>query len=382
MSTSSPSTSSSDPSANRLTILVVRCDRLGDVILSTPVFEVIRRHYPDARLVAMVRESVTPILQGIRPIDDFLTYEPEKRHKGLRGFFRLIADIKKYNFKIAVVLQSQWKIAAAIFFANIRYRVGPLSKLYSFLFYNRGARQHRSHVEMHEADYNLQLLRRMGIRVGTRHVPLHVHVSGTMREEARSWLLTQGWNPEVPLIAVHPGMGGSALNWPETHYIEFIRALIKENRQILVTGGPTESGLLGRIVEALGPLEQKVIWYGLKSQEQVKGIDRFAALLSWTDLVVAPSTGPLHLAVALGKSVLSFYPPIRVQSAIRWGPYLKDESRASVLIPEVYCGQEFKCIGTLCNYYSCMKSLTVAQALEEANVQLARADREKAEGKA
>lgn len=368
--------------SSRLAILVVRCDRLGDVILSTPVFEVIRRHYPDARLVAMVRASVVPVLEGIRAIDDFLIYDPEKRHKGVRGFFRLIADIKKYELKIAVVLQSQFKIAAAIFFSNIRYRVGPLSKIYSFIFYNRGARQHRSHVEMHEADYNLQLLRRLGIRVGTRHVPVKVHVSDDLKEQARLWLLTQGWNPEAPLIAVHPGMGGSALNWPEAHYIDFIRSLIKENRQVLLTGGPTESGLLKRIFEALGPLGQKVIAYGLKSPEQPQGVDRFAALLSWTDLVVAPSTGPLHLAVALGKSVLTFYPPIRVQSAIRWGPYLKDESRASVLIPEVYCGQEFKCIGTLCNYYSCMKSLTVAQALEEAAVQLARRDREKAEGKA
>ena len=69
------------------------------------------------------------------------------------------------------MLQSQWRIALALFLASFRYRVGPLSKPHSFLFYNRGVRQRRSHVEMHEADYNLQLLRRLGIRVGTRNVP-------------------------------------------------------------------------------------------------------------------------------------------------------------------------------------------------------------------
>ena len=124
----SPSTSST---ANRLSILVVRCDRLGDVILSTPVFEVIRRHYPEARLVAMVRASVVPILAGMQGIDEFLIYDSDGRHRGVRGFFRLIGDIRNYRFKISVVLQSQFKIAAAIFFSNVRYRVGPLSKIYS-----------------------------------------------------------------------------------------------------------------------------------------------------------------------------------------------------------------------------------------------------------
>jgi heptosyltransferase-3 len=95
-------------------------------------------------------------------------------------------------------------------------------------------------------------------------------------------------------------------------------------------------------------------------------------LYAETSLVVAPSTGPLHLAVAAGKPVVTFYPPIKVQSALRWGPYVADESRASVLVPEVYCGEDFTCRGSLCNYYPCMKSLTVAQALEQANFQLSR----------
>jgi heptosyltransferase-3 len=88
--------------------------------------------------------------------------------------------------------------------------------------------------------------------------------------------------------------------------------------------------------------------------------------------VVAPSTGPLHIAVALKKPVVTFYPPIRVQSAIRWGPYINDDSQASLLIPEVYCGEDFKCRGNLCNYFPCMKTITVAQAVEQVGIQLAK----------
>jgi heptosyltransferase-3 len=276
-----------------------------------------------------------------------------------------------------VVLQGSFKIAASVFFARVRYRVGPLSKLYSFLFYNRGVRQHRSQVEMHEADYNLQLLRRLGIRLATRVMPTRVTLADESQQAARAWLEERGWVEGEPLVVVHPGMGGSALNWPENHYVEFVRALLKDGRKVLLTAGPAESQLIERILQALGPttvgaVKEKLLTYLNKNGDPVTFL---GALYAHASLVVAPSTGPLHLAVAVGRPVVTFYPPIRVQSALRWGPYLPDESRASVLVPEVYCGEDFSCRGSLCNYFPCMRSLTVAQALEQANIQLAREDK-------
>src|SRR5262249_39663105 len=150
--------------------------------------------------------SVAPLIRGLPSVDEVLIYDPDKKHAGFRGLRRLVAELKKRKFRIAVVLQSPWKIAAATFFANIRYRVGAVSKLHSYFFYNRGVRQHRSQVEMHETDYNLQLLRRLGIRVGARKVPVRVHYSPEAGEQAKEWLTERGWKPEEPLLLVHPGM--------------------------------------------------------------------------------------------------------------------------------------------------------------------------------
>jgi ADP-heptose:LPS heptosyltransferase len=354
-------------SNKKLRILVVRPDRLGDVVLSTPVFQVIRAHYPDAKVVAMVRDPIAPVIRGLASVDEVLIYEPESRHAGIKGFFRLLSEIRRGQFQIAIVLQSQWRIGLAVFLSSIRYRVGPLSRLHSFLFYNRGIRQRRSQVEMHETDYNLQLLRRLGIRVGTRQIPTSVAVSEAARAKARGWLKAQGWDEGHPLIVVHPGMGGSALNWPEAHYQDLVRALLKDGRQVLVTAGPTESELIGRIAEAAGPGAKGVFYYGGRD---VGPVDELAALFALGSVVVAPSTGPLHLAVAVGRPVVSFYPPIRVQSALRWGPYRPDEENSSVLVPEVFCGEDFKCRGHVCHHFPCMKSLSVAQALEQVELRL------------
>lgn len=359
-----------------LEILIVRCDRIGDVVLSTPVFEVVKRNYPHSRLTVLVQEAVAPLLRGLPSVDEVMIYESAGKHAGLGGFFQLVREIRARRFRIAVVLQSQWRIAAAIFLAAIRYRIGPVSKPHSFFFYNRGVRQHRSQVEMHETDYNLQLLRKLGIRVGSRSVPVSAHLSQESATEARAWLASKGWNPEQPLIAVHPGMGGSALNWPEPHYVELLRGLLVEGKQVVVTGGPAEGPLLDRIRQALGAWGEKALFFG--GTGYGGGIEKLAAIFSQASVVVAPSTGPMHLAVALGRPVVTFYPPIRVQSALRWGPYLHDEKLASILVPEVYCGEDFKCLGSLCNYYPCMKSLTVAQAMEEVGHQLRNAERTEA----
>ena len=148
--------------------------------------------------------------------------------------------------------------------------------------------------------------------------------------------------------------------------MDLIRALLRDGRKVLMTGGAAEAGLLSRISEALGPLRDKLIVY---TAGPAQGVGFLAGLMSWGQVVVAPSTGPLHIAVALKKPVVAFYPPIRVQSALRWGPYLREEKQASILVPEVYCGEDFKCRGNLSNYFPCMKTITVAEALEKVNSQ-------------
>jgi lipopolysaccharide heptosyltransferase II len=356
-------------------ILVVRPDRIGDVILSTPVFDAIREHSPSAHLSVMVRSQVLPILKDLDSVNQWLVYDPSGVHSGWLGLLRLVTEIRKQNFEAVVVLQSNLKLACAIYLAGVPQRVGPWSKFHSYLFYNLGVRQKRSQVEMHESDYNLQLLTRLGWSSPSRKIPTRIAVPSETQVRATQWLRIRGWNSEAPLILVHPGMGGSALNWPEDKYIELIRNLLQEGRQVLISGGPLENPLLDRIRSQLTGSPGRVIFFRSEGSvtSQSERVDFLAALIRLAQVVIAPSTGPLHIAVALGIPVVTFYPPIRVQTPKRWGPYLpdlKDRSRASVLVPEVRCEQEFKCLGSTCQYFPCMNTLTLEQTLTQVQLQL------------
>jgi len=341
---------------------VIRPDRLGDVILSTPVFEALKEKFSDAEITALVQANVRPLLDGLSHLDHVWEYDATG---GLQGLSVLTSKLREGSFDIAVVLQSNWKIAVAVFLAGIPVRIGPLSKPHSYLFYNRGLRQHRSRVECHEAEYNLGLLESLGITVAKRKFPVRVFLAEETRASARTWLTEKGWNPDAPLIAVHPGMGGSALNWPEEYYLELVKRLAESDKQILVTGGPSE----GSILEKYKNLSSgKIITYGGK---ETRDLSFLAGLFSAAHVVVAPSTGPLHVAVAVGCRVVTFYPPIRVQSAKRWGPYVQDPGRASIFVPAVRCEETFACPKALCKSDPCMRSLSVENAFNEVERQLA-----------
>ncbi len=304
-------------------ILVVRPDRLGDVVLSTPVLSAMKRRYPEAKLSFLIQKVLFPLFEGMSEIDELLDAgQPQKK---------LVAELRERQFDLAIVLQSKREISSAVWKARIPQRIGPLSKLHTYFYFNRGVRQRRSQVAMHEADYNLKLLESLDIRVAPRELPVKIGPLPGAIDSAHQWLLSKGWSPARPLIAVHPGMGGSALNWPESHYVELVRTLLKDGYPVLVTAGPSEGELLERLRGGTGGRRESPIFFGPPDS---RGLDFLAGLFSFCALVVAPSTGPLHLAVALGRKTLSFYPTIAVQSPTRWGPYVQNEELARVLVPD------------------------------------------------
>lgn len=353
----------------KLKVLVVRPDRIGDVVLSTPVFEALKSKNPETEIVALVREAVLPVVEHNPFLTKVIQYAPDGHHQGISGFWSLVKSLSSEKFDAVVILQVQWRVTLAVWLSRIPYRLGPYSKWYSYILLNRGTRQHRSLVEMHESDYNLMLLRRFGVQVSSREIQPLIVVDADAKERMRQFLKSETLE-ENQFVIVHPGMGGSALNWPQGYYVDLISVLALRGLSVVVTGSAGERHLVDAIYKEV---EEKVAAgktaakFGKVSKfigpMSASGLSDFIALESLSKLVVAPSTGPLHMATALGKSTVSFFPPIRVQSALRWGPYVKDENRHVVLVPGALCGQDFKCAGKRCHFYFCMERISVEEAV-------------------
>jgi ADP-heptose:LPS heptosyltransferase len=181
----------------------------------------------------------------------------------------------------------------------------------------------------------------------------------------------KGLSKKYKTIAIHPGMSGSALNWPEQHYIALGRQLVRRYN-ILITGGPGEEALVDRVYQGISKNQSHVPDQPMFSKFLgVKGLEEMIAIIDQCDGLVAASTGPMHLAVALGKKVITVFSPIRVQSAVRWGPYgvscgsnlgVSPDNQCSILVPDVNCAEDFKCALAACIYYPCMPRISVEDA--------------------
>lgn len=315
-------------------ILIVRPDRIGDVILSTPVVAELKRLLPAAEIWMCVRSEIAEILgadgQFIPGLSGVLPFEATDRHAGISGALRLAGEIRRMDFATAIVLQDTRAVSWAVALAGVPVRVGPRSRLRSYFLFNRGLRQHRSEARCHEAEYNLELLTVLGLQPVLTRGTSKVVVTGPGRTAADAWLQKHSVTGRYALV--HPGMRGSAPNWPVAAYQNLVRGLSERKIPVLCTFGPGEESLKREFME-LAPC------YG---GAEAGGLSVQAALCERAAFVVAPSTGPLHLAVALGRKVVTFYPPFeaeyRVQSAERWGPWALSSQARVLVAPRVENG--------------------------------------------
>ncbi|MES2857291.1 MAG: glycosyltransferase family 9 protein, partial [Bdellovibrionota bacterium] len=212
-----------------------------------------------------------------------------------------------------------WWVSLLVWLAGIRVRVGVRSQWHSFLFFNRSVRQKRSRADASELEYNYRLVEE-GLGLGPHSLPREslVLVPGS-EALARLGLSNQGYT------VVHPGMSGSALNWPTNRYEELIRK-VSATEPVAITGTASDEKFLAPLRASLGKAAN-VHWLDGK----LNGTE-LIEILANAKAVIAPSTGVVHLAASTGVPTLGIYSPIRVERAVRWGPQGK---RVGFVEPEL-----------------------------------------------
>lgn len=285
----------------RAKAVLVRMDKLGDLVLSLPVdqspalasFEV---HWLVSAGTGFIATHASP---------SRIRFEAQKEFS-VTELRRVVRWLKSINPEVAIVLYAPWWIGLALTLAGIKTRVGRQSQWHSFLFFNQGIRQSRRHGDQHETDLNLELVEK-GLGA-----PPSPHSLFPLRLEAPPITFSALGLSPLNYLVVHPGMAGSALNWPTGHYNELIRYLV-QRLPVVVTGTRSDQPNLAPLKTQLGELPA-VHWL----DDQLNSSD-LLGVLAGARAVIAPSTGVLHLAAALGTPAVGLYSPIAVQRPTRWG---------------------------------------------------------------
>jgi len=333
-------------------ILISRTDRLGDLILALPFAESIKARYPECRVDVVASLYASPILEHKSSIDGIVRVLNKQLVSD--RFYRkdFLNKIKGADYKAVVVLFPERHISRVFYKANIPIRIGTAGRFHS-MFFNYHMFHSRKSNAKHEAEYNLDFLRffRDGPTVRMPTVcPQEKELSN-----ARRLLETAG--VDGPFTVLHPGSGGSAERWPLERFLELHEILSKDGYQVVISGSEPEGEMIEAACDRMGIAARNI--YGNTD------LRTLAAALSMARVVVANSTGPLHLAVAVGTKVVGLYPGKAVMAPARWGPLGRQDR---VILPTT---RECTCPPDNC---TCMQTISAAKVAREVATSFDEAD--------
>jgi len=289
-------------------ILLVRNDALGDALVTLPAATALRSRFPKTEVAVLAGERGEWAFRraGFQVLPD-----PD-------GFSETVRLIRDYGPGVVLVASPGGRIPLAAWAARVPVRIGYARRLWGFV-YNRPLFLSRKYSGAHEAALAFTLLRPLGIRVSRIEPPRLEPISEAV-VEIRNILKNLGIFGKYAVL--HPGSGGSATEWPTRHYRELAGMLIEKGYNIVVSGGEEERIAAEGVVAGLeGPC---VSLAGLTD------LDRLAALIAGATLFVSSSTGPMHLAAALGVSQVALFSRKPPNCPSRWRPL---NPRARILTP-------------------------------------------------
>jgi ADP-heptose:LPS heptosyltransferase len=291
-------------------ILITRTDRLGDVILTLPLITEVKKVFKHAKIMFFVKNYTVGLLTGYDGIDEILTEEDA------------VSFSEKYNlFKskdpdLVINVKPRFDLALIFSLLRTKYRVGTGYRWFSFL-YNCKVYQHRKTSDKHESDLNLNLLSAFFDGVSTEK-KFFFSYNKEDEIELNKKLEIFKLSPEDKYIILHPGSGGSAKDLPKERYSEFIDLFSDEfsDHRIVITGLENETALAEDVIKNSAEANRVRIT-DLTGKLSLKEL---MILTDHSQLFISNSTGPIHLAGALNKKIIGFYPNERHMSDVRWGP--------------------------------------------------------------
>lgn len=315
-------------------ILVLRHDRLGDVMTALPTLDWLSQELLQDEITFSCSKTFHSLLKNFCDEQTIRLISPEA--------------IEPRRYDAALVLSPDSKVA---FQAKIPIRVGNYSKFGSFFFLNRGIRQSRTAGKKNEVEYSIELgrklLKALKENVGKPNYYVILPLNNEAVEESRRIV------PDDDFIVLHPGSGGSGLNVPAEKYLQMANSFERKGVKVYVSCGPSE-------------IDKKQV-ENLKSYLLPEvSLPVLSELYRRARLVIAPSTGPLHLAHFVGTSVLGLFSPIPTQSPERWRP-MGGVTPSTILLPDVPCPAINRCLGKDCREFDCMEKYDWLSKVEKAS---------------
>jgi lipopolysaccharide heptosyltransferase I len=296
-------------------IVLIKPSALGDIVHSLPVLTALRQRFPQTHIAWVVNRIYEPLLRGHPHLDDVIPFDRGfgrgDYFSALLGFTRFLRRLRSERFELALDLQGLLRTGLMTFATGAPVRLGLASAregagwFYTHTIDDMVVNSRSELTALHAVDRYWRVAEALG--AGDRPKTFHVPVC----DDARRWTRSLFQSRPRPWLAVGVGARWRTKRWPPEHFAELTqRALDQFGGTAVFVGAPDEAALAE---QAATRIRGNVLNFAGQTT-----LPQLAALLAEVDVMIANDTGPLHLAVALGRPVVA---PYTCTQVARTGPF-------------------------------------------------------------
>jgi len=344
-------------------ILIIKPSAVGDIISALPVLPALKQRYPNARISWMIASHLADLLRGHPLIDDLIEFD--RRRFGYmvqswtvtRRFLQFIKHLRHSQFDLVLDFQGLFRSGFFAWATRAPVRVGPAERReFGWVFYSH--RLPPRPYETHIVDRIASVEELLGLDLSDP--PFIVHLERQSQEKIDAMLNSAGLK-STQFVAVAPGGTWTSKRWTPEKFAALAGRTVDELKiSVVLVGGKSEQ-----------PLGEQIL--RLNSSERVHNfigqtrLPELLCLLNRSKALVCNDSGPMHMAVALGKPVTAIIGPT---NANRTGPYRHLEG---VVKTDLDCSPCYKRICRLAGKNElplCMQKISVDDVFENLRKQL------------
>lgn len=304
-----------------LNIILSRTDSIGDMVLTLPMAKIIKHYFPGTKVYFLGAEYTRAIVNACNCCDGFIE---------LNEFLNTPALTLKKTFDTIIHVKPNSVVAKKAKQSGIKKRIGTTNRLFHWTTCNELVKLSRKKSNLHEAQLNLRLLEPFGIKKIFSHEEISNSYALENLQPLNKKYAALIDKTKYNLI-LHPKSRGSAREWGFDNFKLLIDILDKNKFKIFISGTSEEKELMQLFLDEVK--HDVVDISGLMPLEQ------FISFVAQCNGLVACSTGPLHIAAALGKDALGIYAPLHSIRPQRWGPI---GTKAKVFVVNKNCKDCYK----------------------------------------
>ena len=299
-------------------VLVIKLRHHGDVLLTSPVFTVLKNHAPHLEIDALVYQDTAEMLTFHPAISQVHTIDRKWKSAGIlaqaKAEWQLLSALRTRRYDLVIHLTEHNRGAWLKRLSKAKYGVAKRipnkgrtwKSAFSHFFSSARCGNCRHTVETH-----LDALRRIGVypSAGERGLTL---MPGGEAETFADSLLAEHQLKGKDFIHLHPTSRWLFKCWPAERMAALITSLQAQGHRIVITAAPSTEELTMTKSILAGLMQPVVDLSGRLSLTQL------AALTARAKLFIGVDSAPMHIAAAMGTPTVALFGP---SGEIEWGPW-------------------------------------------------------------